>query len=61
MGKAQFNILQQKGLDSACWRNAAVSINADCSTMAHARKQRLAVQLSNCHLEVYRLYFQPPP
>ncbi|CAM9370784.1 unnamed protein product [Ectocarpus sp. 4 AP-2014] len=48
---AQFDILQEKGLDSACWRQAAVSIDADCETMAHARKQRLAVQLSNCHLQ----------
>eukprot|EP00904_Undaria_pinnatifida_P013911 jgi/Undpi1/9650/HiC_scaffold_27.g12106.m1 len=51
IGQAQFNILQQKGLDSACWRHAASSIGADCETMSHARKQRLAVQLSNCHLQ----------
>lgn len=53
MGHEQFKILQQKGLDSPCWRHAAVSIDADCATMAHARKQRLAVQLSNCHLQVH--------
>ncbi|CAM9620593.1 unnamed protein product, partial [Laminaria digitata] len=51
IGQAQFNILQQKGLDSACWRYAASSIGADCETMSHTRKQRLAVQLSNCHLK----------
>lgn len=51
IGQAQFNILQQKGLDSACWRYAASSIGADCETMSHTRKQRLAVQLSNCHLQ----------
>ncbi len=52
IGQAQFNILRQKGLDSICWRNAAMSIDADCETMAHSRKQRLAIQLSNCHLQV---------
>lgn len=53
IGQAQFNILRQKGLDSVCWRNAAMSIDADCETMAHSRKQRLAIQLSNCHLQVH--------
>jgi len=52
IGQAQFNILRQKGLDSICWRHAAMSIDADCETMAHSRKQRLAIQLSNCHLQV---------
>lgn len=52
LGAAQFSILQSKGLDSVCWREAAASIEADCQTMPHARKQRLAVQLSNCHLQV---------
>ena len=28
------------------------SIEADCETMTHTRKQRLAVQLNNCHLQV---------
>ncbi|CAM9295376.1 unnamed protein product, partial [Hapterophycus canaliculatus] len=47
----QFKILQNKGIDSVCWREAAVSINADCTTITTTRKQRLAVQLSNCHLQ----------
>jgi len=52
MGQAQFDILAIKGLDSECWRSAVASIEADCQTMSHSRKQRLAVQLNNCHLKV---------
>ncbi|CAM9619585.1 unnamed protein product, partial [Ascophyllum nodosum] len=51
IGQAQFNILATKGLDSQCWRQAVASIEADCETMTHTRKQRLAVQLNNCHLQ----------
>ncbi|CAM9833834.1 unnamed protein product, partial [Scytosiphon promiscuus] len=51
IGQEQFQILQHKGLDNECWRHAAVSIDADCATMTTGRKQRLAVQLSNCHLQ----------
>eukprot|EP00903_Cladosiphon_okamuranus_P014544 g13491.t1 len=51
LGQEQYQIIQHQGLDSACWRHAAISINADCATMEHSRKQRLAVLLSNCHLQ----------
>ncbi|CAM9518102.1 unnamed protein product, partial [Choristocarpus tenellus] len=51
LGREQFQILEHKGLDSLCWKSAVQGIGADCKTMAHSKKQRLAVQLTNCHLE----------
>eukprot|EP00953_Heterococcus_sp_UTEX-ZZ885_P008869 5265-Heterococcus_DN1.PRE.21 len=49
--KSVFTTLQARSNDSVCWKNAFSELKADCKGMTHFDKQRLALSLSNCHLE----------